>query len=271
MFGIAHNTYRWLFARPQWQKFNTSLFYMSLKGLGILNYQNEEVNGEKYLIEKLLPRMITKEDPVFFDVGANVGDYTASLLKVFPKARIYAFEPHPRNFSALQGNVPLTQVKCYNLAVGETRGELELYDRADYDGSSHASLHKAVISDIHKQDIVTLPVSVETLDEFCVNNGINEIDFLKIDTEGNEFSVLLGAKDLLKNQKIKYISFEFNEMNVVSRVFLRDFKNLLLDFDLYRLLPNNLLPLNDSPLLTELFAYQNLVAMLKGSDSHPNS
>ncbi|MFN5514704.1 MAG: FkbM family methyltransferase [Cyanobacteriota bacterium] len=263
MFGIAHNTYRWIFARPRWQSFNTSILYMSLKGLGILNYQNESVSGEKYLIEKFLPGVITKKEPVFFDVGANIGDYTASLLKSFPKAKIYAFEPHPQNFSALQANVPLNQVKCYNLAVGETRGKLELYDRADRDGSSHASLHKAVISDIHKQGIVTLPVSVETLDEFCAEQGITEIDFLKIDTEGNELSVLLGAKDLLKNRKIKYISFEFNEMNVVSRVFLRDFKNLLLDFDLYRLLPNNLLPLDTSPLLTELFAYQNLLAVPK--------
>ncbi len=264
MVRIVLNIYRWMFARPQLRRVNTALFHMSLRGLGVLNYENDKVSGEKYLISNILPFLITKEDPVFFDVGANVGNYSVSLLGTFPSATIHAFEPHPKNFSSLKANVPSSKLKCYNIAVGETRGELTLYDRADYDGSAHASLHKAVISEIHKQDTVEFAVSIETLDEFCADKTITEIDFMKVDTEGNELSVLRGAKKLIENRNIKCIHFEFNEMNIVSRTFFRDFRNILQDFDLYRLLPNGVIHLSDSPVLTELFAYQNIIAIPKG-------
>lgn len=266
MYRFALKLYRWMFAHRQLQKVNIALFQMSLRGLGILNYENNEVSGERYLIQNILPLVIKKKHPIFFDVGANIGNYSASLLRVFPNATIHAFEPHPKNFFSLKQNTPSVNLKCYNAAVGETRGKLTLYDRADHNGSSHASLHKAVISEIHKQDIVEHTVLVETLDTFCEKMEIADIDFIKIDTEGNEMSVLRGAKKLIRNGNIKCIHFEFNEMNVVSRTFFRDFRNILHNYDLYRLLPNGVLHLNDSLVLTELFAYQNIVAIPKDTN-----
>lgn len=264
MVKIIISIYRWIFARQQFQKINLALFHLSLRGLGVLNYENDKVSGEKYLIKEILPSFILKKNPVFIDVGANVGNYTMALLDTFPNAIIHAFEPHPRNFSALKVNASSSKIQCHNMAVGEMRGELMLYDRADCDGSAHATLHKAVISEIHKKNIVELSVTVDTLDEFCAENNITEIDFIKIDTEGNELSVLNGAKRLLENKSIQCIHFEFNEMNIVSRTFFRDFRKLLQNFDLYRLLPNGMLLLSSSPLLTELFAYQNIIALPKG-------
>lgn len=263
MVKIILSIYRWIFARPKFQKINLALFHLSLRGMGVLNYENAKVSGESYFITKILPSVIKKEKPIFIDVGANIGNYCATLLEAFPGAMIHAFEPHPKNFSSLKSNTASNQIKCHNRAVGEERGELILYDRADCDGSAHASLHKAVIVEIHKQNITEISVLVDTLNDFCEANTITEIDFIKIDTEGNELSVLHGAKRLLENKSIQCIHFEFNEMNVVSRTFFRDFRKLLQDFDLYRLLPNGMLLLNESPLLTELFAYQNIVALPK--------
>ena len=236
---------------------------MSLRGLGILNYRNDNESGEKYFIRKILPAVIENESPVFFDVGANVGNYSASLLSHFPNAVIHAFEPHPRNYSYLKDNESSNRLKCYNVALGDSCGELTLYDRKDRDGSPHSSLHEAVISEIHKQDIVEFTVAVETLDNFIEKEKVTYIDFLKIDTEGNELAVLQGASKLLENGNIGCLHFEFNEMNIVSRVFFRDFRKILHNYDLYRLLPNSLLHLNDSPLFTELFAYQNIIALPK--------
>ena len=91
------------------------------------------------------------------------------------------------------------------------------------------------------------------------------IRLLKIDTEGSELKVLLGAAKTLQAQRIDMIQIEFNEMNVVSRVFFRDYFQLLREFDIYRLLPGELLPLRDyRPLYCELFAFQNLLAVRKG-------
>ena len=262
MFRYVLCIYRWLFARSQFRKFNMLIFHMGLRGLGILNYENNRVNGEKYLTRKILPIILANEMPVFFDVGANVGRYSSSLLSIFPAATIYAFEPHPETFSILQTN-SCSKIQCYNMAIGHTSGKLTLYDRIDKNGSPHASLYKDVILEIHKQKTNEHIVSIETLDEFCVENNIRDIDFLKIDTEGSELSVIRGAAKLIKNRSIKCIHFEFNDMNIVSGVFFRDFRNMLKDFDLYRLLPNGVMLLNDCPILTELFAYQNIIAVSK--------
>jgi FkbM family methyltransferase len=263
MFKILLIIYRWIFARRKLQKINRALFHLSLRGLGILNYENDKVSGEWYLVHKVLPALINSKRPIFFDVGANIGNFSDLLLSHFPSATIYAFEPHPKNFSALKGNRSSSNLKNYNLALGDARGELILYDRTDHEGSEHASLYEAVISEIHKKDSVGLTVSVDTLDEFSKNEKVTFIDFMKVDTEGNELAVLRGASNLLENSGIGCIHFEFNEMNVVSRVFFRDFRKLLHNYDLYRLLPNDLLPLNDAPILTELFAFQNIIALPK--------
>ena len=261
------SVYRLIFARPLFQRLNMLVFNLSLRGLGVLNYENDNVSGEKFFVNKVLPQVVEKKSPVLFDVGANVGRYTLSLLKTFADAQIYAFEPHPGNFSTLKNNTAERNVNLQNCAVGESPGELVLYDRADREnGSSHASLYEAVISEIHKKDILEFPVAVKTLDDFCENNQISEIDFIKIDTEGNELAVLNGAKKMLEEHKIKCIHFEFNSMNIVSRTFFRDFRMILREYKIYRLLPQGLILLNDSPINTELFAYQNIIAVSKDID-----
>ena len=49
--------HRAVFARPIFQKFNSALFYLSLHGLGVLNYHNDEISGERYLLRTWLPKM----------------------------------------------------------------------------------------------------------------------------------------------------------------------------------------------------------------------
>ena len=62
------------------------------------------------------------------------------------------------------------------------------------------------------------------------------------------------------------IQFEFNEMNIESRVFMKDFFNILPEYDFFRLLPDGYIPLGNintyrNPLTLELFAMQNIVAI----------
>ena len=263
MVKLILNIHRWIFARKKFQIVNLALFHLGLRGLGIYNYENDTVSGDKHLTKKILPKIIKNKNPVFFDVGAHIGSYSNSLLNKFPEATIYAFEPHPKSFSCLKNNASSDRLKIYNFALGNACENLTLYDRSDLEGSDHATLHKSVISEIHKQDVVTTIVPVQTIDAFSKRENITYIDFLKIDTEGNEFAVLQGASKLLENDGIGCIYFEFNSMNIVSRVFFRDFRKMLHNYDLYRLLPNSLLLLNDAPVSTELFAFQNIVAILK--------
>ncbi len=255
--------YRYIFARPMFYKFNKLLFNLSIKGLGILNFENNKVSGEKYLINKFLPKLLDKDNPILFDVGANIGNYTNSLLLRFPNAQVHSFEPHPNNYSRLCNRTKNGNVKFYNIALGDNKKSQILYDISNTRGSAKASLYEKVISEIHKQDVVKFNVQVETLDEIADKEGIRYIDFLKIDAEGNELSVLKGAFNLLKSGSIGCIHFEFNEMNIVSRVFFRDFRLILNRYEFYRLLPSGLILLSETPLSTELFAFQNIIAIPK--------
>jgi len=265
MKNLVFNVHRFLFARQAFARFNSVLHQLSLRGLGILNYENRGVSGERHFIEKVLPSIVRREAPVFFDVGANVGAYSAELLRVFPGARIHAFEPHPLNYAALCRSVSSGAVRTHHLALGEAPETLHLYDRADKEGSSHASFYRRVITDLHKQEVLEVEVKVETLDRMADQQDVQQIDFLKVDTEGNELSVLKGASRLLEAGRIGCIQFEFGGTHLFSRVFLKDFRDLLGDFCLYRLLPGGMLPLGDDPLGTEIFAFQNIVALPRTS------
>ena len=258
--------YTVLFARPMFAKLNTVLFNTALHGLGVLNYQNDDISGERYLLRNWLPKTIKRPKPVFFDVGANVGHYSEMMLKFFPTAFVHAFEPHPINFAHLvKLNFPVDRAKCHNVAVGHTKSSMMLYDHAENDGSQHASLHEATITEFHEHAAVGTQVQVETLDAVALNEGVDYIDFLKIDTEGHELAVLAGASRLLLERKIGCIQFEFNALHVFSRAFFRDFRTVLSNYDFYRLLPNGLLPLDTSITATEIFGFQNILAVPKAA------
>lgn len=78
-----------------------------------------------------------------------------------------------------------------------------------------------------------------TLDYYCQNHNIDEIDFLKMDIEGNEYKALLGASGLLKQKKIGVIQIETGGANMDSRTYFRDYWNLLHeDFNVFRILQN---------------------------------
>ncbi len=254
--------YAQFFARKSLYRFNRMLFHASMRGMGILNYKSAALSGE----QRFLRDYVAKRDaPVIFDVGANEGSYAADVLAENPRARIFAFEPHPRTYTRLSKRMSgHTNVMAVNAGCGSATGRLVLYDYAGSEGSAHASLHPGVIETIHHGSSEPLEVDVITLDEFAATNRISSIDLLKIDTEGNELEVLKGASRLLSEGRVEAIQFEFNEMNLVSRVFLKDFANLLTGHTLYRMVPDGLVALGSYwPPAYEIFAFQNIVALPK--------
>lgn len=256
--------WRKIAARPNCRKLNELLFDCALRGLGVLNYEDEKVSGEHYLLEKLLPKYARGHQPVCIDVGANTGSYSEHLLQCNPGARLICLEPHPGNFKKLEERLKGRALLLPN-AAGASEGELTLFDRSDFSGqgSQHATLYEQVITDLHKQQSTQTVVKVTTLDQVASDQGLDEIDLIKIDTEGHEYEVLRGCERLLKAKKVKMIHLEFNEMNVISKVFFRHFRELLSEFKPYRLLPTGWISISSTPVRSELFAYQNIVFVRK--------
>ncbi|GFO58514.1 methyltransferase FkbM [Geomonas silvestris] len=252
--------WRRLAARQSFRKINELMFDCAIAGLGILNYENEYWSGEKFFSEKLLPLYLTAPNPVLMDVGGNTGDYTKMLKTAVPESTVWTFEPNPKTFAKMSEEIADLGAHAINKGLGSEEGILKFYDRKDQASSSqHGSLYREVIEELHRVDSEEMEVSITTLDKFCEANSIERINLLKIDTEGHELEVLKGARGLIEADKIDVLHIEFNEMNIVSRVFFRDLAKILPNHLPYRLLPQGAIPLSGSPLKTELFAFQNLI------------
>lgn len=262
---LMYKFYQMFFAKKIFYSCNKLIYNLSLKGLGVLNFESDKVSGEENFMKSHISKI---EKGVIFDVGANVGNYSKALRKSNQNAEIYSFEPHPVTFQKLLENTKSLGIKTFNLGAGSTKGILNLYDYADKDGSSHASLYKDVIEQIHNAQAIAHEVTVISLDAFASEHKIDRVGLLKIDTEGHELEVLKGFQQFIRNNKVDLIHFEFNEMNIASRVFFKDFWDFLPNYDFYRMLPDGLVPIkNYSPVFCEIFAYQNIVAKLKHSHS----
>jgi FkbM family methyltransferase len=252
--------YAFLFSRKRFYRLNRWLFYASIRGLGILNFKNDVVSGERHFLNGYLSSC---QKPTVFDVGANEGLYAKGVWAVNTDAQVFAFEPHPETYSRLLVHSSgLKNMTAINAACGSVAGQFVLYDYAGSTGTGHASLHAGVIEGIHKGQSGQHVVDVIDLDTFATDHGISLIHLLKIDAEGHELEVLKGAENLLRENRIRAIQFEFNEMNVVSRVFFKDFSDLLPNYRFYRMLRDGLVALDPySPLFCELFVFQNIVAL----------
>lgn len=252
------SVYRYLFARRLFHGFNSVLYHCSLRGLGILNYESNRHSGETRFLANWL-----KDKPhcTVIDVGANTGTYSMQVLAACPTAIVHAFEPHPKTFQELTTNIQCHNFYPHNCAVSAEVGTVSLYDHADREGSSHASLYKDVIERIHNSRSIEYRAEVITLQSFLQSNSIDSIELLKIDVEGNELNVLKGALEYVRDGRIKAIHFEFNEMNVIARTYFRDFWELLPNYAFFRLLPDGIVPIEQyTPVTCEIFAYQNIVA-----------
>lgn len=142
-----------------------------------------------------------KPDKAFLDIGAHVGTYTWTVA---PRAaHVYAFECSPRTFCYLAANVALKgveyKVSLFPYALGDKEGEGTYYIRSAEGGDNG-------IKRLSEADAgcAVARVPVRTLDSF----GLENIGFVKLDVEGHEKEVLLGARETLRRSGWPKILFE---------------------------------------------------------------
>jgi FkbM family methyltransferase len=259
--AFVDNLYCKIFSREVFQSMHKLIYQLSLKGMGININGGISMTGETLLFSKFLNKY-NKEDTVIFDVGANVGGYSKLLATYLPKAKVYAFEPVSVNIKAynkIHGSNK--NIELVPMGAGEKNSKEFIYYPKCDGPSALPSLH-----DVFKnnEDLQKEKVEIIKLDDFCKKRGIKKIDLIKLDIEGNELAALKGAKKMIKEGKIKIIQFEFNFINVYSRVWMEDFKDLLKDYEFYRILPKGLAKVDFSKkIFSEIYGYQNILAVYK--------
>jgi FkbM family methyltransferase len=210
---------------------------------------------------------VHRERPVIFDVGANVGKWSQGFLAAAPGARLYLFEPSPGSQQAIRAR-NLREAVLIPSAVGDRPGKARLHLSSAQDGT--ASLHARAETCFRDKQYQSVEVDVVTLDQVIQEQGIDFVDFMKMDIEGHEFHALEGARAALQARRIGALSFEFGSGDINSRTFFRDFWDLLTGqgFSLFRLTySGRLLPIEDYFEDCEYFrGVSNYIAKLK---NHP--
>lgn len=188
-------------------------------------------NGENDILKKYLPNC-----KIVFDVGANVGEWSETVLKINQEVDLHSFEPSQKTFQRLKEKINQKNVVLNNIGLGSKKEKKIFYIYSDE--STANSLYKRDLnSSLRNEDVL-----IDTLDNYCLEKNIKQIDFLKIDVEGNEFDVLKGAQNMLKENKIKIVQLEYGGTYIDARVWLKDVWEYFDGFNYfwYKIMPNKL-------------------------------
>ncbi|HEY9619623.1 MAG TPA: FkbM family methyltransferase [Crinalium sp.] len=221
-----------------------------------------EVTGEADVIGNL-PFI----GPVVFDVGANVGSWTASVLNQHPNAQIHAFEPVPQTYYTFLQNLaaPIQAGRVFPANVAIAHQEEIRTFHAYETASAWSTFHRRVEVEqsIHLAPPTPLSVFTTTLDRYCQQRQVMQIGFLKIDVEGGELDVLLGATELLKRGRIDYIQFEYGGTWKDAHTTLKQAFEYLQSFryHLFKILPDGLEYRPQFSPSHEDFEYSNFLAV----------
>lgn len=188
---------------------------------GFENYEHED---KKYIVMK----MKANDCPVFVDVGANIGLISTYLSIYFPDAKIFSFEPDAKNFSCLSETISCNScfqnIELFPLGLGE-KSETKAIFRSTKNEGGHTFV-KTSPDQIQTSDYI----QIETLDN-VLGGTISRLDFIKIDVEGFEESVLRGAEQLIEKHKpLMMLEIDhkhiINQTSVVEYLLKRWGKNL---------------------------------------------
>lgn len=133
------------------------------------------------------------------DCGANIGISLLYIKIRAPQARVICFEPNPAARAVLEKNIAANNwgkdVQVFPFALGKEKGAADFYVDGKEATSSGGSIARYLKNKSYNLD--SYAVEVDTLSRYIKN----DIDFLKIDIEGNEFDVLeeLAATDALRS------------------------------------------------------------------------
>lgn len=230
------------------------IFLKSLKFIKLtkINNQNIKINistsielwrARTYLTKE--PETINwidgfKKNEVFFDVGANIGLYSIYAAK--KNCKVFSFEPSSNNFSSLVKNIILNNLIihpfCFAISNREKISSINLVSTIE--GDSQHNLFKK--DKLYSRDFIFKQgVFTTTLDNLIYKHKFLMPNHIKIDVDGNERNIILGAKQLLKSKKLRSIMIEINykSKNEINTIFkLLNINNFRLKYKSKRIYSN---------------------------------
>jgi FkbM family methyltransferase len=218
------------------------------------NDSDIHTNGELRAAQLALPYA-----KVVFDVGANVGDWTELALAINPGAQLHCFEPSGPTFRKLSTHGFPQNVRLNHFGLGSASEERTMYVYDEAVGSNSLYRRVGLSADQRAEETVRLA----TFDDYCASENVERVDFVKIDVEGHELSVLRGAKRMLFESRVGVVQFEYGGCYIDARVLLRDIWQLVDEakqgYAFYKIFPERLERIPEYRQTLETFQYSNWI------------
>jgi len=158
----------------------------------------------EWILQEQYTKLLDPGD-VVLDIGAHKGRHLSCFLDlVKDNGKVFAFEPLRSKYKELISNFGSeNNVYLYNVALSDSTGTLDFHENETYPEES--GLQKRIYN---RDDgiVITYKVDVITLDE--MKDNFTKVDYVKIDTEGAEISILRGASGII-NEHRPIISLEY--------------------------------------------------------------
>ena len=174
---------------------------------------------------------------ILVDIGASA--YPLEAHGKYVKGdQLYLFEPLPEFYEWLCDKYRKDKnVHIFDMALSDKKGETTLYKITHKPecscilkpNSESVILRKR--ADLREWSEIT--VKMDTLDN--VLGHLDRIDYLKLDTEGNEYDILVGAKELLKKTIHIKCEANYSEEAKVGQKYIKDIDNLLVKAGFYHI------------------------------------
>jgi FkbM family methyltransferase len=254
------NTIRNLISRPALQPLFIKMLKLAHASLNYGGGQSVEESGELEALEFLRTATNSSAPFILFDVGANDGQYLGCALRILGKeVNAYSFEPNSTSFEILRGQFESDpRVNLRKSALSSESRTAELFFNAE--GETTASLNRIV----HAVQTHSETVKMTTIDELCAAERIDRIDLLKIDTEGHEMDVLLGARGMMAKARVAAIQFEFGDTFLHTPYHFVDFWELLSpSYTIYRILRRGLVKVERYTSDLEIYKIANFLCLDK--------
>jgi FkbM family methyltransferase len=187
----------------------------------ILKRFNVELHGSGYLQSlakgdfkkdeyDFFRKVFKDEKLVIYDIGANRGTTVLKFSSIFPKSRIFAFEPIASLYDIMCNNFGKNEkIKIQNIGIADVKGEFTFYVNKSLDTSSFLPSQKTGLnSDAQVENSHQMVVPVITIEQSFLSEKIDRINILKLDIQGGELKALRGAESLLKDGRIDVVYTE---------------------------------------------------------------
>lgn len=180
-------------------------------GHGRLQWRAEALLTEEPMMIRWIDTF--RPDDVFFDVGANVGNYT--LYAAHRGVKTVGFEPELFNAQLMYENAHINgllgRITVVPLAVGENTRKDVFYLKSVSKGDALHSVGRPSYMLTDHESLITADVLVISLDDAVARFGLPRPTRLKIDVDNNELNVVEGATEVLKTVNEVYIELDLRE------------------------------------------------------------